>query len=136
MAAYQVRWFRCKSVGWCDLFRINLEHPSIQDVEAVYICWTGSVADVSRKYLIVGQGMIKDEISKLRNETGIKAFDHQGVFVTWAEVPHYRLNSIEVFCYNKLEPIFPNDELPEAKGREVNLPFDEKDDKLKDGLFR
>ena len=135
MSVYQVQWFKCKAVGWCDLFRINLDHSTLKEIEAVYICWTGSVADESRKYLTVGQGLIKETIRELRQETGIKAFQHQGVFITWAEVPHYRLNSIEVFCYNELKPLLPSEDLPKASSKKVNLPFDKPDKSFKGGKF-
>lgn len=134
MGKYQVKWFRCRAVGWCDLYKVNVNHKMLDNIEAVYICWTGTVADSERRYLCVGQGLIKDEIGKIRKDMGIKAFEHQGVFITWAEVPHYRLSSIESFLYKELKPIVNINDAPTSSPKKVNLPF-EKENEFKDGKF-
>lgn len=132
MSKYKVEWFRCRGIGWCDLYKVNIESKVLYDIEAVYICWTGTVASSERRYLCVGQGMIVNEIKKLRKDMGVKAFQHQGVFITWSVVPHYRLTAIESYLYRELQPIVNLNEEPRARPKAVNLPF-ENENEFKDG---
>lgn len=122
--AIEVEWFKCKSVGWCDLFKVNLENELVKETEGIYICWTGTGIDDSLTVMKVGQGYIYDIIIDLRNDLEIEAFRNKGVFITWARVPSYRLNGIEKYLNETLKPLFKSEKIS-AWSVKVNIPWDQ-----------
>ncbi len=77
----QVSWVKCGELPnslWCDFTRVNLENV---DTVGVYVIWHGGKPpDVVR----VGQGNIKDRLTKHRAEKEILAYEEYGLYVTWA----------------------------------------------------
>ncbi len=120
-------WFRCKEVGWCDLGKINLKSESLRDLEGVYVLWTGTTIDDTRRVISVGQGVITELIKEMRNSIEIKAFSQTGLYITWAELPSYRLNSVEVFLDKELKPVIKGEDLPSVSPKKGNLPWDGED---------
>lgn len=130
-------WFKCKEVGWCELLRVDTEHEFVKESIGVYVCWTGSELDNSSKILRVGKGFIKDVIEELRLNDSILAFESKGVYFTWARCATYNLDRVEVFLHNHFKPVLDNPDLPKARPKKVNLPWDEEEiRKLKEQLSK
>ena len=123
----ELNWFRCESVGWCDLDKVNIRSQTLKDIEGVYVLWTGTTIDDTRKVISVGQGMIIKIILGMRKSLEVKAFSQTGLYITWAELPPYRLNSVEVYLDKKLNPVIKNEDLPTVSPKQINLPWDGED---------
>ncbi|MDC1068335.1 hypothetical protein OAQ99_04175 [Candidatus Kapabacteria bacterium] len=122
--AEELEWYKCKDVGWCDLFKVDIDHEFIKESEGIFICWTGTTIDDSLTTIVVGQGYIYDLIIDLREDQAMEAFKHKGVFVTWSRVSSYKMNGIELFLREKLKPLFKGESISGWK-KEVNIPWDQ-----------
>lgn len=122
--ATNIEWFKCKKVGWCDLFKVDIEHELVSEIEGIYICWTGSGMDDSLSVIKVGEGYIHDIIIDLRSDLEIKAFRNKGVFITWCEIPSYKSSGILKYLEKELKPLFTSEKIA-AIPRKVNIPWDQ-----------
>jgi hypothetical protein len=118
----EVEWLKCNDDVWCNLHKVNVNHEFIKDCEGVYIIWSGK--DEERVVLKVGSGNIKQGIVQSRSNLAIKAFEHLGVYVTWAEVSSIRRTGVELYLLDQLEPRIIED-VPKAIPAKVNLPWDD-----------
>ncbi len=118
-----LQWYKCKGDIWCDLFKVDLDHPSIRNTNGVYIIWYGK--DDSRKVLRIGMGNIFTEISKLQKDLTYKAFSAHGVNVTWADVPIMKRAGVATYLINTLSPAILGDALPRAIPIKENLPWED-----------
>jgi len=118
-----LEWYRCKGGGWCELERLDLDHPAVRTSRGVYILWIDD--DNNRKIIRVGYGKIYDEILKLQNELVIKAFASHGLKISWADVSPVRMPGILVYLIDTLNPMILGEKPPRAIPIKENLPWDE-----------
>lgn len=64
-----LNWVKCGGGVWCELALVNLENVNNT---GVYVIWHGGQPS---RYVRVGQGDIKDRLSKHRNDKEILASD-------------------------------------------------------------
>ena len=115
----EVDWYHCKGGFWCELNKIDLNHPHLDDISGVYIIWCGTS---ERSVLRIGAGNIRAELYKNRFDIAIQAFTRLGIYVTWAEVPPDKRNGVEYYLIKELIPKFTK--LPAKQGAvKVNLPW-------------
>ncbi|HOM05349.1 MAG TPA: hypothetical protein PLU67_07640 [Candidatus Kapabacteria bacterium] len=114
-------WYKCKGEVWCELFKLDMEHPVLKTAEGVYIIWTG-VND--RKVLKVGSGLIRSQLMTARQDVTINAFATRGVFVTWSEVGKVKRDGVEAYLINTLSPLFVPYK-PKAIPIKIKLPWEE-----------
>jgi hypothetical protein len=112
-------WFKCKGDVWCDLFKINLNHDTLQ-MTGVFIIWIES--GNSRKVLRVGKGDIADELTKCKNDIVMQAFMHKGLKVSFTPVIESQCKSVEVYLYRTLSPTV-NGSIPSGLPIKINLPW-------------
>lgn len=116
----QVSWVKCKGGVYCDLFKLDVTHKNLADLDGVYIIWTG--AESNRRVLRVGCGDIQTEFIRLRKDLAMQAFQHLGAQVTWTLVDPSKHHNIMAFLIQKYNPsIIENNKI--AKPIEINLPF-------------
>lgn len=113
-------WFKCKGSVWCDLFKIDLNHPTLTQMYGVFIIWSGE--DNTRKVLRVGEGKISNVLNNARKDIVIQAFMHHGVKVTFTPVPESQGKSVEVYLYKTLAPSI-NGGVPTGIPIKINLPW-------------
>lgn len=111
-------WIKCgKDSHWCPLADVNLENVS---AAGIYIIWhEGNPGRVVR----IGQGDIKDRLTKHRKDSQITAY---GVFgklrVTWASVPLSQRDGVETYLADQWNPLI-GDVFPDAEPTAVNSPW-------------
>jgi len=112
-----VQWIKCGQPisHWCNLLTVNLEDVK---TTGVYVIWHGGEkANVVR----VGQGDIKDRLTKHRADKDILAYKEFGLYVTWASVRSEYLDGVEAYlaaCYSPLV----GERFPNVGQIAVNLP--------------
>lgn len=117
MKSISLTWERCGDDNhWCDLLRLDLESISVDS--GVYVIWHGGN---NPKYVRVGQGNIKDRVSKHRNDPDILKYKQFGLFVTYASVGVTDLDGVEAFLGEILNPLV-GDRFPDRTPISVNLP--------------
>ncbi len=116
-------WYKCKGDIWCDLFKVDLDHPSIRNTTGIYIVWYEQGS--SRKVLRVGMGNIFTEINKLQKDLTYKAFAAHGVSVTWADAPIMKRAGVATYFINTLSPAILGDAIPRSIPIKENLPWDD-----------
>lgn len=116
-----LEWHKCKGNIWCDLNKIDENHPYLSGFSGIFVVWSGRM-ETDRSVLIVGYGDIKKEIIKYRNDLAIKAFNHLGVFITWADVPFLKRKSIINQLIFELKPKM-NEKVDKAPNLKLNLPW-------------
>ena len=103
--AISLFWTKCQGDIWCDFFKLNLEHPHFNNLNGVYIIWSG------KQVIRVGSGNIKERIAAHRNDLEITTFPD--LKVVWAKVDELNLKGVEKFLSESLNPLiserFPND---------------------------
>ncbi len=119
-----LEWFKCKGNQWCNLFKLDLNHEFLKDSEGVFVIWTG--AGKNTKFLSVGYGNISAQLKTNKAELAIQAFQHIGVYVSWAEAPVNKHQGIALFLNRTLDPAIMGS-LPKAMAIKVNMPWEETD---------
>jgi hypothetical protein len=115
----KVEWIKCgNGSNWCPLETVNLDNV---DTKGVYIIWhAGNPSRVVR----VGQGDIKDRLSKHRKDSEILAYrSHGTLLVTWAWVSSNQRDGVEHYLAEKWNPLV-GDAFPDALPIAVNSPWD------------
>jgi hypothetical protein len=115
----QVQWNRCNEDKWCKLNAVDLTHKAFDTAFGIYVIWHKGNAP---KILKVGQGNIKERITKFRNDKDIQKYDPLGLYVTWANVSKSEIHGIETYVGTMLKPLI-NNGFPNVPAIEVNLPF-------------
>lgn len=115
-----IDWYKCQGDIWCELYKLDLNHKYLSGLAGVFIIWSGKT---ERTVLRVGYGDIAKELQKYSKDITIHAFQHHGVYATWAEVSMMKRKNVCSFLSKKLAPKF-NDNVPDASPQEVELPWD------------
>jgi len=115
----QVIWIKCGNGGnWCPLETLDL--GSIGDVQGVYIIWHGGNPS---RVVRVGQGDIKDRLSKHRNDNKVTQYAKYGTLrVTWASVSLKYRDGVERYLAETWKPLI-GDAFPDAQPIAVNSPW-------------
>ena len=118
----QVNWIKCEGNEWCGLESVNLDSDHFSNLSGVYVIWfAGDAPNVVR----IGQGHISDRLYEHRNNPEITQYRNRGtLLVTWASVPEYQQDGVEVFLANELAPLVGS-AFPNAQPIQVNLPGQE-----------
>jgi hypothetical protein len=116
----KAKWLRCKGNVWCDLYKLDLKNEYVKTIEGVFVVWTG---DIPKKVLRVGTGNISRELFKIKNEFTIRAFQHLGVKVSWAQISPMSRNGALVYLYRELLPSM-QPEVPKGVPMTINFPWD------------
>lgn len=114
-----VSWVKCKGSVWCDLFKLEVNHKNLADLDGVYIIWTGTD---TKRVLRVGCGDIQNEFIRLRKDLSMQAFQHLGASVTWCVEDKAKHHNIMAYIISKYNPSIIENHKP-AKPIEVNLPW-------------
>lgn len=118
-----LNWKKCYGDVWCRLNTVNLDHEYFtKDISGVYIIWHGGRPSIKPRVVYVGQGNIKERIMEHRQTPEIQAYEHLGLYVTWARVSEKYLDSVEAYLADKWDPIV-GESYPEALPIEVNSPW-------------
>ena len=114
-----LHWQKCQGNVWCSLNAVNLSHHHFDGVEGVYIIWHGGSKP---KVVYVGQGIIKDRISKHRIDQRIQQYSVYNLYVTWAVVAKKDRNSVELYLAKHWNPLV-GEQRREASPVTVNSPW-------------
>lgn len=113
---YQLSWQKCQGNVWAPLATVDLSHAHFNNMEGVYIIWSGKDGSIVR----IGQGIVKDRLSAHRNDPAITA--HHPLYVTWASVAKNYRDGVERYLANSLRPKV-GDAFPNATPIPVTLPL-------------
>lgn len=119
----ELEWQKCLGGIWCELNKIDESHENLDDVEAVFIMWSGKPPE-ERVVLKIGFNDIRSEILECRQDLAVQAFNNHKIFITWAEVPGSKRKHILAYLSKTLGPKISNT-VYKAKPIEVTLPWDE-----------
>lgn len=114
-----LNWIKCEGQRWCNLLTVNLDHQHFWGLEGVYVIWHGGPQPWT---VYVGQGVIKDRLAAHRQEREILQYIALGLFVTWAGVPSYTRDGVEVYLAQQLRPKVGK-QYPQATPISANLPW-------------
>jgi hypothetical protein len=117
----EVDWHKCLGGVWCNLYRVDADHKNLKGFVGLYIIWSGKFEN-ERNILAVGYGDVRKAIVQYKEDIAIKAFEHLGVFVTWADIPGNKRKNIHNFLIKKLSPKFTT-KLEKGGEVEINLPI-------------
>lgn len=114
----KVDWVKCgNGNNWCPLETVNLENV---DTHGVYIIWHGGNPG---RVVRVGQGDIKDRLTKHRSDPKILAYRKLELLVTWAWVSSSQRDGVERYLAEKWRPLV-GDAFPDVLPIAVNSPWD------------
>ena len=116
----ELDWYKCKGDVWCELGKVDLDHKYLNGLDGVYVIWSGTTA---RNILRVGYGKIQNELTLLRKDLSLKAFNHLGLYVTWAELSGLRTKGVVSFLHEVLQPKLSSFDAKAVKVK-VNLPWE------------
>ena len=114
-----VDWNKCKAGTWCALVELDLNHEHFDEMQGVYIIWSGEINPVTFR---VGQGYIRDRLGKERNHIDMNGtIGKHKIYVTWAKIDQTFCNGVVRYIAEALEPLFRSP-YPDVAPIEVNLP--------------
>jgi hypothetical protein len=116
----ELDWHKCIGDIWCNLYRIDANHKNLSGFSGIYIIWSGKF-EGERNVLLTGYGDIKKIILQYKEDIAVKAFEHLGVFISWADVPYSNRKQVVNFLINTLNPKMTT-KIEKGGEREVNLP--------------
>lgn len=117
MESLKVYWVRLKAGGYCPFETVNLSDVSTY---GVYVIWyNGKPGRVVR----VGQGDVKDRITKHRSDKKVLAYQAKGLYVTWAAVVPGLVDQVERYLADHWQPLV-GDAFPNVRPLAVNSPFE------------
>jgi len=88
-------------------------------MEGVYIIWHGGT---DARTVYVGQGNIRERLSKHRLDREIQAYASKKLYVTWAAVDEGSRDGVENHLFDRLKPLL-GERKPVANPIAVNLPW-------------
>jgi len=109
-----LNWTKCQGDVWCDFHRVDLSHIHFDNLNGVYIIWSGKIT------IYVGSGFIRDKISENRNDIRINSY--KDLKVVWAHVDEQNLQGVEKYLANTLLPR-EGERHPEVIPIAVNFPW-------------
>ena len=109
-------WMKCDANVWCELERVDI--PSIGKVFGVYLIWCGGL---SPRWVRIGQGDIKDRLSKHRSEPKILVYRRHKLFVSWASVDRSKVDGVEAYLATQCNPLV-GERFPDRIPIPVNIP--------------
>lgn len=112
-------WSKCEGNVWCKLNGVDLSSSHFNQMTGVYVIWHGGN---NSRTVRVGQGSIKDRIEAHRTDPEVQAYNHLGLYVTWARIPANSLNGVEAFLAQQLNPLV-GQRFPDVPIIPVNLPW-------------
>lgn len=108
-------WGTCEpNRQWCRLSKLNLDHEHFDDMNGVYIIWSG--VNVIR----VGSGIIRNRLKEHRQNSDILAYPN--LCVTWAKVHGNQMLCVEKYLADELKPLI-GERFPSRTPIVVNLPW-------------
>ena len=114
-----LEWIKCDGGNWCPFERVNLSHPHFTNLEGVYVIWHSGAVPAT---VYVGQGDVAARLLDHRRNNKILVYSRLGLFVTWAKVDRARLDGVERFLIDSLNPI-ESHRGPSAPPIAVNYPW-------------
>nr|BFF39791.1 hypothetical protein BACY1_15960 [Tenacibaculum mesophilum] len=108
-----VEWIYCQNNEWCDFLTLNLENQHFNNLNGVYIIWSG------KTIVRLGSGEIKNRIADHRNNPDIIAYPN--LKVTWAKINANQMQGVEKYLADVLNPEI-GERFPNRTPIEVNLP--------------
>jgi len=110
-------WGTCSDDhSWCGFLNLNINHPSFEGRQGVYIIW-----QAKGPIIRVGQGIIRDRIQAHRSDPSITAYPN--LYLTWATVPSGQMDGVERFLAERLHPAVGERFPAQAAAIPVNLPW-------------
>jgi hypothetical protein len=120
----ELEWQKCVGGIWCELNKIDENHENLDDVEGIYIIWSGKPPE-ERSVLKVGYEDIRKIIIECRQDLAVQAFNNHKIFITWSDdFPGSKRKHILAYLAKTLEPKISERNI-KAKPVDVNLPWDE-----------
>jgi hypothetical protein len=116
----QVNWVRGFNNSWYSLNSIYLDNPRLDYLRGIYVIWHDAVKP---RYLVVGQGIIRDKLKEHKKNTAIQTYAVYGLYATWAVVNKDELDGVENYLFSRLNPAFGT-RCPDCKPITVNLPHE------------
>ncbi len=116
----EVDWHKCLGEIWCNLYRIDANHKNLAGFNGIYIIWSGKF-EGERNILLVGYGDIRKVINQYKEDIAVKAFEHLGVFISWADIPYSKRKSAINYLISTLSPKMST-KIEKVGENEVNLP--------------
>jgi hypothetical protein len=112
-----VSWVKCgNGNNWCPFESVDLDGV---DAKGIYVIWyNGNPGRVVR----VGQGDVKDRLTKHRVDKQILAYKDKGLLVTWASVSSSQRDGIERYLADQYSPLV-GDAYPDVLPIAVNSPW-------------
>jgi len=117
--AAQLEWIKCEGDTWCSVNTVNLQHPHFENLEGVLVVWHGGASAAT---LRVRHGVVRDQISALRNDAAVQSYANLGLLVTWAQVAPAQRDGVEKYLVERLNPRFGS-RLPDRTPLAANLPW-------------
>ena len=90
----KLNWTKCQGGVWCKLNFVNLNHEHFNNKRGICIIWHGGTGP---KVVYVGQGDIRERLTKHRSNPDIQKYEPLDLYVTWATVPESNLNGVEAY---------------------------------------
>lgn len=115
----KLTWLKCQGDVWCTLATVNLAHAHFDRMHGVYIIWHGGANPAT---VYVGKGFVRERLQAHRTDARIQAFNHLGLYVTWAAVASSQQEGVELYLANTLQPIV-GERHPMVPEISVNLPW-------------
>lgn len=116
----QLKWIKCQGSVWCKLNSVNLDHEHFKNMHGVYIIWHGGTTP---RVVCLGQGHIKECLTKHRSNPQIQRYDNLDLYVTWAAVPEEHRNGVKSYLANSWNPIVPVPPQQTSSPITVNSPW-------------
>jgi hypothetical protein len=88
-------------------------------MEGVYVIWHGGQSPATIR---MGQGVIRDRLQAHRNDSGVQAYAHLRLYVTWASVLARDRDGVEAYLAQQLQPLI-GERFPQRLPIPVNLPW-------------
>lgn len=114
-----INWNKCNGDQWCNLIKLNLDHPHFNNLEGVYIIWHGAP---NPTVVRVGQGIIRDRLRTHREDPLILIYKEKDLYVTWAAVDFRYRDGIERYLAEKWHPKVGT-KFPDVQPTQVNSPW-------------
>jgi len=94
----KLKWMKCKDGDWYSLLSIDLDHNHFNDLNGVYIIWSGD------QVVTLGSGIIKNRLKEHRENPEITKF--KNLKVTCACVHENHMKGVEKYLLDSLNPLF------------------------------